>query len=234
MCMRVNQAKPDTTGAVTCTGASHSTHVDIVFEVYNEASIKHMERVARGADSGTEVRQITAGHRVQQWKKFLQSNNNKTNLATFLLKEWGKEQSRTRLEKVLYITTKDQCYKLTQQGVHKVADLSSTQEEADTRKLLYACHASRTGHKSVTLVSDDTDVLVISLATSDALTCDLFLKTGTKNRTSYINISQLARGLGSQLCQALPGLHAYTGTVSAFAGRGKVSALKLLQKNENF
>ena len=59
---------------------------------------------------------------------------------------------------------------------------------------------------------------------------------GTKNRTSYINISQLARGLGSQLCQALPGLHAYTGcdTVSAFAGCGKVSALKLLQKNENF
>ena len=167
--------------------ASHSTRVDIVFDVYNEASIKHMERVARGADSGTEVRQITAGHRVQQWKKFLQRNNNKTNLATFLLKEWGKEQSRTRLgEKVLY--TKDQCYKLTQQGVHKVADLSSTQEEADTRKLLYACHASRTGH---ILVSDDTDVLVISLATSDALTCDLFLKTGTKNCTSYINISQL-------------------------------------------
>ena len=154
-----------------------------------------------------------------------------------MLKEWGKEQSRTRFgEKVLYTTTKDECYKLTQQGVHKVADLSSTQEEADTRMLLHACHASRTGHKSVILVSDDTDVLVISLATSDALTCDLFLKTGTKNRTSYINISQLARGLGSQLCQALPGLHAYTGcdTVSAFAGRGKVSALKLLQKNEKF
>ena len=31
--------------------ASHSTRVDIVFDVYNEASIKHMERVARGADS---------------------------------------------------------------------------------------------------------------------------------------------------------------------------------------
>ena len=31
-------------------------------------------------------------------------------------------------------------------------------------------------------------------------------------------------------------LHAYTGcdTVSAFAGRGKVSALKLLQRNEKF
>lgn len=121
---------------------------------------------------------------VHQWKKFLQSNNNKTNLATFLLKEWGKEQSRTRLsEKVLYTTSKDQCYKLTQHGVHKVTDLSSTQEEADTRRLLHACHGSRTGHKSVILVSDDTDVLVISLATSDTLTCDLFL-TGTKNRPS--------------------------------------------------
>ena len=88
---------------------------------------------------------------VQQCKKFLQSN--KTNLATFLLKDWGKEQSRTRFfgEKVLYTTTKD--YKVTQQGVHKVADLSSTHKEAETCMLLHACHASRTDHKPVILVT---------------------------------------------------------------------------------
>lgn len=100
---------------------------------------------------------------------------------------------------------------------------------------LHACHAYRAGHKSVILVSDDTDVLVLSLANSHKLTYNLFLKTGTKNRTKYINISQLVSGLGSQLCKALPGFHAFTGcdTVSAFAGRGKVKPLKLLQKNEH-
>ena len=192
--------------------ASHSTRVDVVFDVYHESSIKQLERLARGADSGMEVKQIAAGHRVQQWRKFLKNSNNKTNLAAFFLKEWGKDHCRARLnEKVLYTTTKGLCYKLTRQDVEQVASLSSTQEEADTRMFLHACHASRAGHKSVILVSDDTDVLVLSLANSHKLTYDLFLKTGTNNRTKYINISQLVSGLGSQLCKALPGFHAFTG-----------------------
>ena len=102
--------------------------------------------------------------------------------------------------------------------------------------LLHASHAAKAGHHSVIIVSDDTDVLVLSLSVSDALPCSLILKTGTKSRINYVNISQLVGSLGSNLCKALPGLHAYTGcdTVSAFAGRGKLSALNLLQKNNDF
>lgn len=94
--------------------ASHSTRIDVVFDFYHESSIKQLERLARGADSDTEVKQIAAGHRVQQWSKFQKNSNNKTNLAVFFLKEWGKDHCRARLnEKVLYTTSKGLCYKLT-------------------------------------------------------------------------------------------------------------------------
>ena len=42
-------------------------------------------------------------------------------------------------------------------------------------------------------------------------------------------MSQIANALGRDICMALPGMYPLTGcdTVSAFAGRGKVSALKV-------
>lgn len=55
-------------------------------------------------------------------------------------------------EKVLYTTTKSLCYKLIRQDVEQVASLSSTQEEADTRMFLHACHASKADHKSTILM----------------------------------------------------------------------------------
>ena len=43
-------------------------------------------------------------------------------------------------------------------------ELESTQEEADTRMLLHSLHASRSRFASVVIVSEDTDVLVLLLA----------------------------------------------------------------------
>ena len=42
--------------------------------------------------------------------------------------------------------------------------------------------------------------------------------------------------LGSELCRNLPGLHAFTGcdSVSAFSGKGKVTALKLVKQSRSF
>ena len=47
---------------------------------------------------------------------------------------------------------------------------------------------------------------------------------------------ELARSLGEDVCQALVGLHVFTGcdTVSAFAGRGKLGAQKLLKDSKTY
>ena len=118
---------------------------------------------------------------------------------------------------------------ITQTGTQEEVLLKSSQEEADTRMILHTKHAAPK-FKSVILVADDTDILILSLAFSSEIACNIFMKCGTKTRTRYISITKLAQVLGLGVCKALVGLHAFTGcdTNSAFAGRGKLAGFKLL------
>ena len=54
------------------------------------------------------------------------------------------------------------------------------------------------------------------------------------NDIFFLDITTVAATVGIDVCRALVGVHAYTGcdTVSAFAGKGKAKALKLLSKNK--
>ena len=109
-------------------------------------------------------------------------------------------------------------------------DLRSTHEEADTRVLFHAANAASAGYQAVMISSEDTDVFVLCLAFSSFIPYSLYVKCGNKTRTMYIDISNVTRMLGSQVCKSLLDLHALTGcdSVSAFAGKGKIAALKLL------
>ena len=112
-----------------------------------------------------------------------------------------------------------------------VAGLESNQKEADTRIIVHAAHAAEEGCSAVVIIADDTDVLVLCLAFSADISCPLFQKCGTKKRVRFLDITKLRQALGYSVCTALIGMHAYTGcdTVSAFAGRGKLGALKLMR-----
>ena len=59
----------------------------------------------------------------------------------------------------------------------------------------------------------------------------LFQRCGSQTRTRLVDIDRVAASVGEGVCKALIGLHAFTGcdTVSVFAGKGKVKALKLLK-----
>ena len=58
----------------------------------------------------------------------------------------------------------------------------------------------------------------------------------TQSRKKYIYIGKVASSLGDDVYSSLIGLHAYTGcdTVSAFAGKGKLSALKVITKEPKY
>ena len=113
----------------------------------------------------------------------------------------------------------------------EVTELKSTQEEADTRLLLHSLHAAESGYKSVVIVADDTDVLVLSLSVSSSIPCPMYQKCGTKNKIRFLDINKLSHTLGGDVCDALIGMHAFTGcdTVSAFAGRGKMTTFKKMK-----
>ena len=112
-----------------------------------------------------------------------------------------------------------------------MAELQSTQEEADTRFLLRALHAARTGSNAVT--AEDTDGMLLCLAFQKDIHCPIYQKCGTQNRTRFVYISKLAWLLGDSVCDSQIGIYAFTGydTVSAFASRGTLSSLKLMKRD---
>ena len=126
------------------------------------------------------------------------------------------------------MTCEEFCNTLVGEEFLEVAELSSMQEEENTR-ILHASRTANAGYFSVVNVSEDTDVLVLCIAFSSQIAFPMYQKTGTQAHTKYMNISQIANALGRDICMALLGMHALTGcdTVSAFAGRSKVSALKV-------
>ena len=115
-------------------------------------------------------------------------------------------------------------------------ELKSTQEEAYTRVFLNAALTAAAGYRAVVITSEDTDVFVLSLAFKGFISCPMLVKRSQQTRTAYMAVSKIVRMLGSELCRSLPGLHAFTGcdSVSAFSGKGKVTALKLVKQNKSF
>ena len=215
---------------------SKSKRIDVVFDVYREESIKNAERANRGT-GGTQFKNIVSGHRLQQWRKFLSNTSNKSCLIRFLSNEWQKDSYRNKLgEKELFVASESVCYKLTRTSYEETQELSSTQEEADTRLLLHAAHAGKCGYKAIIIHTEDTDVFIMSLAFSRQIAIPLYLKCGTKGRTRFIAVQQVVHCIGESLCESLIGFHAFTGcdTVSAFAGRGKIAALKILKRSNSY
>ncbi|KAL8624130.1 hypothetical protein ACOMHN_036133 [Nucella lapillus] len=191
--------------------ASLSTRLDIVFDTYKPLSIKYNERANR-ATTGLQV-QIVA----PEWR------NEK------YLEKLG------HLHKALFVTCEEQCFRFSAVRCREVPELQCVQEEADGRLLLHASHAAEAGYEAVMISSNDTDVLVLNIAFCGAIKAPLYQRSGTSTRTELIDIGKVASSLGPSVCTALLGLHAYTGcdSVSSFAGKGKVAALKMLKSNEN-
>eukprot|EP00745_Piridium_sociabile_P027749 TRINITY_DN44663_c0_g1_i3.p1 TRINITY_DN44663_c0_g1~~TRINITY_DN44663_c0_g1_i3.p1 ORF type:complete len:1606 (-),score=395.32 TRINITY_DN44663_c0_g1_i3:590-5317(-) len=217
---------------------AHSQRIDVVFDVYRKTSIKDAERCKRGADTSTILyKNLSGDHNIQQWRKFLCRPGNKSSLIKFLVEQWKQPDHRKKLNgKTMYVTCEETCFRMTDGACVEVPELLSTQEEADTRLLLHALHAARSGSKAVVITAEDTDVMVICLGLHKDIPCQIYQKRGTQNRTRFVDITKLGKALGDSICNSLIGLHAFTGcdSVSAFAGRGKLGALKLLKKDISF
>lgn len=109
-----------------------------------------------------------------------------------------------------------------------------THEEADTRLLLHAKHASKAGHKSIIIKTLDSDVVVLALhAFPKLLLSHLWVEYGVGKHKRFLPIHQYAEKLGTEICDGILFWHAFTGcdTVSAFAGRGKKTAWEAWRTN---
>ena len=101
--------------------------------------------------------------------------------------------------------------------------------------LLHAKHAADESSPLI-IASEDNDVLIICLSLVQNFACRMYIKCGAKNRERFVDVQNVAAALGHNVCCALPGMHSFTGcdTVSTFGGKGKINALKLIQKNKKY
>ena len=216
-----------------------ATRIDFVTDRYLETSIKNAERNRRGSHGSLKVRITGPGQKCpKQWKKFLSSAENKTSLTEFLLQQWSGQSYADRIgRRSIFFAAGDICTRLfVVEGKvmsDQVEELQCTHEEADTRILLHAKHAADHGESTIIIRSPDSDVTILACHFQNQIPARLLVHKKTKTRTIFLDIPAVVQKAGVQLCDALPGLHAFTGcdTTSSFAGKGKKGPLKLCMIN---
>ncbi|KAG0716054.1 Opsin-VA [Chionoecetes opilio] len=102
--------------------------------------------------------------------------------------------------------------------------------------LLHALHAAESGYKSVIITAEDTDVMVLCLGMCHKIPPTCSRSAGRRTgQDSWIS-PHFSRTLGGERgFDSLVGMHAFTGcdTVSAFAGRGKMTHTKQVKMDKH-
>ncbi|MES9879525.1 MAG: hypothetical protein ABW185_01435 [Sedimenticola sp.] len=226
--------------------ARTATRIDIVFDRYDHVdSIKAFERARRQHPNA--IRVIIKGPQFplpKQWDKFIGDPANKAEFASFLSTRWAETAGKQLQEGHQLVVAGgfvdgERVCRITRDGTEEMTDMFSTQEEADTRLLLHANHASENGFSRIVVWSPDTDVAVLLLRFTQQLTegdaKEIWFHTGTKDKSRFIPIHSMAGSLGPHMCQLLPVVHALTGcdSTSALARRGKIKPLKIAEANRD-
>ena len=205
----------------------HTTRVDVVFDRYTgQQSIKAVTRSKR-VGKKRPIRNVPLP---QVWSSFIASDENKADLARFLIE---------------IIVTKglpEQCELVTGGGFSCATHARSTRsevklqgnhEEADTRLVLHSCEAVSQGYKRVLVICRDTDVMLLLVHFIPAQTAEVWMIFGIAKKRKCYPIHVLSERLAKPLRDNLMSFHAFRGcdTTSAFSGHGKRFCWKTFQNH---
>lgn len=218
-----------------------ASRIDFIGDRYLNLSIKQSERQRRTNAHSSQLWTIYGDNQLlpKQWSKFLNSGTNKERLLEFLKTDW---QTRTcDKEMLLYIAVDDKCISLSfkpglKPVIHDVIELECNHEEADTRIILHMLH-TQTCQRII--YSPDTDVAIIAIEHIQSITddnCQVLFATGRQAKSRIIDLTKVARNLGSELSSALVGLHAVSGcdSVSSFTGKSKAKWFNYVKQTPEF
>ena len=137
----------------------------------------------------------------------------------------------------IFISTDNDCSKVTAESVETEHVLVSNQEEADTKVVLHYIHAlSREQVRNIIVRSPSGDidiiVIMIGLLLEEQTRC--FLDTGSGNNRKGLWLSDV--DMSKDLKQALIGFHSFTGNdyTSSFFRKVKVACWKVVETNHRF
>ena len=206
-----------------------------------EESIKSLERDRRSA-TGT-LRVLIMGREQpvpKQFGKFLRDAENKIALIHFFIKDWSTNLAHHDLleDKKLYVTIEDKAYCITSKdsnvSINAVPELSSKQEEADTKIFLCAKFATTFGFQAIKIITVDSDVAILAIYFQPQISARIFLQMGTGRREKTYLINSI--NIPEEERKALPSIHALSGcdSTSCFSGFGKVKFYKTVRSDERF
>jgi hypothetical protein len=162
---------------------------DAVFSTdsYKDNSVKSMERQRRGCSA----KLIIKGQNTKKppdWKSFLANDDNKTQFIQLLSKLWSNDDYATKLQgREVVLICEGSAYLLTSDDgcvtrKTEIPNLTSSQEETDSRVILYCKYGMDKGYQYIRVKSTDSDIFVILLhyaATFDGIT--ILFDTGLYN-----------------------------------------------------
>ena len=207
---------------------------DVIFstDIYKKNSLKSSERSRRGVSEKNLVKGPYM-KRPHNWKEFLSNDDNKKQFTELLLKVWSNDEFSDNIKnRKVIITCGESAYMLKSKDdmvtKDEILSLRSSQEETDTRVVLYSLFAADLGYENVRVKSPDSDIYFILLHHASLLRINIFFDTGYGNQRKLFNITEHSRELGPNHCAALLSVNAITGcdTTSCFMGVGKQKPLK--------
>ena len=199
--------------------------VHLVFDRYDigDVSLKASTRERRLAGNKAVAYHITDTSSIAKvsMKNLLAHVKTKDEMTTYLAEKILQHAVLHR--KNLVVAWRDKA-----DASHKIVNLNSSQEEADTKILLHAVNTANNGASSLRIHCSDTDVLVLAIRRFPQLPPDTCMVTATRE----IHIGPIYRALGPSKSAALPGFHAFTGAdiTGKFAGKGKITCWKEFEK----
>ena len=110
----------------------------------------------------------------------------------------------------------------------------------DTDYLIVMTSKESAKHRNTVLTGEDTNLLVLLIHHSTGIKNDLYMQSEPKvskaTTTKVLNINILRNKLGTDICESILFLHAFSGCdiTSRIYGVSKLAVLSLFVKNESF
>ena len=177
----------------------------------------------------------------KQWKKCMRNTDNEKDLVNFLLRDWSTNERQIPILEgnYMHMTIRDRAYcTYSNQEILScghVPQLSSSQEEDDTKMVLYAQFEASLGFQSVKIITVDSDIAILALYFQPIFAdFNIYSEIGFGTKVKLFDIK--SNTLSDDIAMAFPCIHALSGcdSTSTTTGIGKVNMLNAVCKDERF
>ncbi|KAG1652172.1 hypothetical protein GQR58_026483 [Nymphon striatum] len=213
--------------------------VDIVADTYRKDSLKNSERIKRGHSAKVLIN--SAESKIpRNFSDFLKNGENKGRMIEIIKDEMDK-QKHAFLEKLkcneIMFSVDKVCIRMTEHSTDVVDELSSNQEEADTKLLLHAKHVFNAHPGKAVLIrspSGDVDINILFLALFPEDADRIYIDYGTGKSRKVLQLSTI--DMPDTLKSALVGFHAFSGNdyISSIFRKSKRICWKKIEKSKKF